>query len=255
MDVFGAFEDKPAHARLMGMESAWAASADDISSVYSNPAGLGHINQIVLSSFYSELFSIDDLGYSSISCAVPVSGIGVFGLSYDEFGPYAYRETQVIISHGFSFSSKILFGYNLRFMKLNISEYGSGSAQGVDIGVQSNVNESIALGFMLKNVNEPDIGGVLHRSLNLAIGINPVKNIGISLGVDISNDAEIRMCTGSEVLVNKYLILRAGMQTEPVRFGAGFSLLFRQFRLDYALSNHSELDATSSFSLQIILTQ
>lgn len=254
-DVFGAFEDKPAHARLMGMESAWAASVDDISSVYSNPAGLGHINQTVLSSFYSELFSIDELGYGSISCAVPVSGLGVFGLSYDEFGPSVYREKQVIVSQGFFLGNKMLFGYNMRLMKLDISEYGSSSAQGVDVGVQSNVTESIDLGFMLKNANKPDIGGILPRSFNLAISVNPLENIGISLGFDMSRDTQTKMCTGSEVFVNKYLILRAGMQTEPVRFSAGFSLSFRQFRLDYALSNHSELDTTSSFSLQLFMSQ
>src|ERR1700730_6994694 len=75
----------PVGARAIGMGEAYTAQADDVSSLYWNPAGLAILNQSQASFMYNQ--NIQDVTYSHLAVATPLEngGLGA-SLSYLSFG-------------------------------------------------------------------------------------------------------------------------------------------------------------------------
>src|SRR5437762_897418 len=75
----------PVGARAIAMGEAYTAMADDVSSLYWNPAGIAILNQSEASFMYSQW--LKDLTYNNASVAVPLEngGIGA-SLSYLSYG-------------------------------------------------------------------------------------------------------------------------------------------------------------------------
>src|SRR5690349_8398397 len=77
----GSILSLPVGARAIAMGEAFAAQADDSSSLYWNPAGMALMNQSEASFMYNRFFN--DLSFQNASVAVPVDngGLGA-ALSY-----------------------------------------------------------------------------------------------------------------------------------------------------------------------------
>src|SRR5437879_9020359 len=75
----------PVGARAIGMGEAYTAMADDVSSLYWNPAGIAILNQSQASFMYAQW--LKDLTYHNASVAVPLEngGLGA-SLSYLSYG-------------------------------------------------------------------------------------------------------------------------------------------------------------------------
>src|SRR5262245_18399765 len=75
----------PVGARAIGMGEAYTAMADDVSSLYWNPAGIAILNQSEASFMYTQW--LKDLTYHNASVATPLEhgGIGA-SLSYLSYG-------------------------------------------------------------------------------------------------------------------------------------------------------------------------
>src|SRR5579871_2996462 len=75
----------PVGARAIAMGEAYTAMADDVSSLYWNPAGLAILNQSEASFMYTQW--LKDLTYNNVSVATPLEngGIGA-SLSYLSYG-------------------------------------------------------------------------------------------------------------------------------------------------------------------------
>src|SRR6267378_327417 len=75
----------PVGSRAIGMGEAYTAMADDVSSLYWNPAGIALLNQSQASFMYSQW--LKDLTYNNASVAVPLENGGIGArLSYISYG-------------------------------------------------------------------------------------------------------------------------------------------------------------------------
>src|SRR3989338_9191436 len=76
--AFAAFEDLGFGARAPGMGDAVTGVADDISSLYYNPAGLSNLERPKMmashSLFYTGLSDGSNLGLSAVGLAMPIGG-------------------------------------------------------------------------------------------------------------------------------------------------------------------------------------
>src|SRR3989338_1408380 len=75
---FAAFDDLGFGARATGMGDAVTGVADDISSLYYNPAGLSNLERPKMmashSLFYTGLSEGSNLGLSAVGLAMPIGG-------------------------------------------------------------------------------------------------------------------------------------------------------------------------------------
>src|SRR5437764_9535450 len=75
----------PVGARAIAMGEAFTAQADDVSSLYWNPAGIAILNQSQASFMYNQF--LKDQTYNNVSVVTPLENGGIGGsLSYLSFG-------------------------------------------------------------------------------------------------------------------------------------------------------------------------
>ncbi|MFH1353196.1 MAG: type IX secretion system membrane protein PorP/SprF [bacterium] len=190
--VFAAFEDIGVGARPISMANAFTAVADDVHSVYYNPAGLAGLTKYEVASSYGKLFwgltDNSNIGVSFLAGAAPVSrlrgvvGIGINQLKLDNL----YREDQYILSYGREINSgrfgMLGLGSSLKILshKFGRDDYtdnaidetgvshdgvpdpvfasGRGKMSfAVDFGVIKNYN-NMKMGISLLNINQPSVG-------------------------------------------------------------------------------------------------
>jgi len=80
----GEFLSIGAGARALGMGGSFVAVADDGTSAYWNPAGLGGLKRTELTFMHTTMFGLDK--YDFVNCTQPFGQTGVFGLSWARLG-------------------------------------------------------------------------------------------------------------------------------------------------------------------------
>lgn len=189
-----AFEDLGIGARVPGMGNAFVAVADDVNSVYYNPAGLSSLERPKFMASHAMLFAgLSDgsnLGLSNLTAAFPLreGKLGTVGGLWNQFsltGVYFERTLQA--SYGYRFPktsklSKFAAGASFKYLThsftrleeaSNAVEDGilqngrqdpvlmggnSKSAMDLDAGFLYNLNNKYTLGLALMNLMQADVG-------------------------------------------------------------------------------------------------
>ena len=100
----GEFLSLGAGARALGMGGSFTAVADDGTSAYWNPAGLGGLKRTELTFMHTTMFGLDK--YDFLNCVQPFGKAGVFGLSWARLGIDEIPLTQLPKSNPMSASNR-----------------------------------------------------------------------------------------------------------------------------------------------------
>lgn len=264
MILFSAFSEKYIGGRPMAMAGAFVPVANDLNSVYYNPAGLASITGFALGGGYLRYYNMEEMQDVTFSAAYPTD-FGAFGASYHSYGFDLYKETQMIFTHGFVLLRRIQIGYNLKYMKLALSpdpavtptiEYGSDSLITVDVGCMMEIDRNLSAGAYAMNVTSPKIGNnnaeEAEQKFTMGVAYKPSAGLTTSLCFDKAIEDEYQLRAGAEMWMVKYFAIRGGVQSRPFNFtfGAGFNL--KNFYLDYALVNNNVLGETHVLSFSMM---
>jgi hypothetical protein len=262
---YGAFEEKGAGARAMGMAGAFTGVADDVNAIHWNPAGLELVKGVEVMGMTTRLFGLKDLTYYLFGGAVPTQKVGAFGFLYSQFGCSEYRESQTIFSSGQSLARGIYFGLNVKIMSIKIkgasvnSTYGKASAFGLDMGALADISSKFRLGIMAMNLNSPRLGNCpdnLAQMIMVGVSFRPLSGYTTSLDLylpmsSIMVEPEIR--AGFEATLTRNFTLRVGVENDPARFTGGFGFRWDIFEFDYAFLSHPFLNGQHQFSFSLHL--
>lgn len=188
-----AFDEFPVGARPAAMGEAFTAVADDVHSLYYNPAGLASLYRPEVTAYYARPFpGLSDQSKTAqtfVGAAMPIPQDGRWGglgLGYQEFRVDSlFKERTLTLAYGRSLlSDRLALGFGLKEMDrifgdtIDTQNAFSGadpgnrtfvedpvfqgghrtSALGVDLGALYAVVPRIRLGLSLENVNRPDLG-------------------------------------------------------------------------------------------------
>ncbi len=260
---YSAFEARESGARPAALGGAYVAGADDIYAPEYNPAGLGGVKDFsAVINYYPLLTSLeseDSISFMNFSVAYPIRSLYyVFGFSFDTFGFDLYKETTFRFTHSLVLGRVLRFGYNIKYMKLNISDYGNAGTFGIDVGAIGRVSRNLKIGAMGYNINAPKLGdsGVIELSQAGSIGVfyHPTRGLDISAELYKVVDLPLQIRAGSEFRFSKYVYLRGGAQSNPTKFSIGLGINWSMFHLDYAFVTHNELGNEHIFSFVFELT-
>jgi len=188
-----AYEDVGVGARVTGMGNAYTAVADDVYSVYYNPAGLGTVDRPMLGTTYSKLFTglsdNSNLQNSFLAYANPVRNgrQGAYGLAWNYFSLSGlYKEMSFFGSYGRRLFPEALpngfyAGATVKYLNRSVGstdaagnsftdtgaqipgdadpvlQKGSKSNYDLDLGLLYRVRPRFTLGFTAQHLLEPDI--------------------------------------------------------------------------------------------------
>ena len=181
-------------AKSFGSAGAVVSNADNLESVFYNPAGIKHLDKnISIISGKIQLYSLDFLEYQYLSVgfnkgfAFTYQSLGTsyknafnsYGedhsaYGFQEFNGNLSTEKSFSFSHGISLlddkNSKISVGYNLNYLLIyqNASAGPNGNGENglpsqeidlvtFDVGILASLREKVSFGVFVKNINNPKI--------------------------------------------------------------------------------------------------
>lgn len=265
----------PVGARAIAMGEAYTAMADDVSSLYWNPAGIALLNQSQASFMYSQW--LKDLAYHNASVATPLEygGLGA-SLSYLSYGDISAFDNQgnsagsvnaysaVATVGGAFLSDSWSAGFNLKGVQGSLADVKA-------TGVAADLGGSF---IFPKEV----LGGTLRAAgsiRNLGTGLQYIdqkdpfprewrgglaavemlnRKLNVSMDYGQQRDLDGSIYAGAEYWAMPYLALRAGYAgsgTESNGIRAGLGLKIRNISFDYAFSPYGDLGLTHRYELSM----
>ncbi len=247
-------------ARPASMAGVFIAKADDVNTIFYNPAGLANVGTYELGFTYDK--NVADIRNAMITFVAPIEGIGSLGVGIihsaiqDDINNAVVEEAVKIydlagiLGYSYAFTKEFLAGINLKILSSQLGDYSS-SAFGFDIGILYYLNNSISLGIAGQNIgtslkyeNEET-----KLPLKAGAGINyEVLKIKEHIGT-ISSDVkynlvenEIQAGIGLEYFYDEMFSVRTGYIIEQkslnsFTFGAGVKSVINNtvIKFDYAL--------------------
>ncbi len=264
-------------ARPIGMGGTYAGIADDVNTIYWNPAGLAQITGKELMAQHIVWFQ--EVNYEYLAYAQPMGKIGAFGLSvsYLYMGGIEKRTSDtpapdstfgawdgaLTLAYGKKLSKNLLLGGNLKYIYRTIDDK---MAQGgaVDLGALYRFTNKLQVALVAQNLGTPmkfiDQGDPLPLNIKLGVGYKLLKD-KLTLGLDVNYpiDNNLNANIGAEYNLkfgNFSFPLRVGYKTlndfktiDSLGVGLGFS--WTGYALDIAWVPYGDLGNTYRVSLKI----
>lgn len=196
-------------ARILGMGKSFVGMADDLSSIFTNPAGLSNISDFQATSMSGKF--INEYNYINFGAATPTPlgtlGIGYVGSDISFTAPAATYEVIDGIRIIPSTTEGVNFGYNNRVILLSLSRpvfevpvgltfklfqvdmsgpgITDGSARGMDVDLGFNYRFSpfFKTGLVLQNILPADMGGKIVWGTKTEESLPSVLKIGAEVRV------------------------------------------------------------------------
>ncbi len=248
-------EDLSLSAKGRGLADATSVMTEDPSQIFGNPAAIfsSHL-QCALT--YARPFGLKALDYGHITLALPYKSL-TLGSAAKTFGNDLYREMVFSFAWSYHLHKDLFIGSCFRYGTVAIQNYGKDGALLLDIGAIAHLNEDLACGFSIHNINHAALGkGDEPLPTGLQTGIK-IKLMATTLFFDLYKEIKypLDLRCALQIHMLSPLTLRAGVGSQPSRLTAGFGLSFKSMSLDYGFSTHSVLDVSHQFSLRFYLSQ
>lgn len=241
-------------AKQIAIANSDVGQANDVFSVFTNPAGLSQMNWREIGLYYSPApFGFSEFANGFIAYHEPFS-FGSAGIGAMTYGFDLYREARLTVVFSYNYNNNFFAGVAVNYHAVSIKNYGSTGAFYTDLGGLIYLSDYLRWGFCVHNLNHASFGASgdqIPVSLNSGLSIDIIDNLTLNAAVekDIRYNASIMF--GLDYQLVEYLSLRSGFSNEPSRFTAGIGIHYSFLNLDYAVFTHNDLGLTHQAGLII----
>ena len=229
--VMAGFIDTGQGARPVGLGRAYTAVANDVHSIFYNPAGMANLNSLAITTMYARLFPGvvgENLHYEMVAAAIPLSFMGNVGVALTNFNLDVYNENAFYLSYGRRLPFNLSIGGNVKFLRWSAQgdvdpisgvqdRSFSKNSLSFDVGLMYRLSlpwikkffktGQLQLGLMLRDINQPNISeqgsddGKL--PLGFAVGMGYLSE-KLTVAADFSQRDEFtKLHVGAEYLIQK----------------------------------------------------
>jgi hypothetical protein len=256
------FQNSPAQflvsetdSRASALGGAFVALINNSSAVFGNPSGLGKLKNRHLSLYIEpHFFGVKEISTAAITYAEAFR-FGTFGIGARTFGFDLYRESKAVLSFGRSFSDRIHWGVGLALFHVSVLRYGSALSMGFDAGILAELTDDLTWGVVVRNLSGAKIGESgqkISRTYNTGLRFEPAEGASFLVDIEKEPDRMMNVKLGAEVMPFSNIALRAGINSEPVSYSAGFGLVYGIFGLDYAATVIEPMGLSNKFNLSLL---
>jgi len=243
-------------ARALGLGGAFCAIADDEGAVFHNPAGLGYVDGLGLSSMFIQQFG--GVAYGTATVALPYVGVAAAFLDSGPIptstGLTRYASQAITASLGVPIGPLGL-GARWRFFRVSSPTSGHGwaidpalliLAEGVRIGL---LYEALA-SSPVEYASGPDEAFERSLTLGAALALDPMEDVRWNVAFQASRlfSASAGLAVGLEAWIGS-VGARVGFDGWGATFG--LSVRFTAMEIDWAYSGRSDLGDSHRVSLSL----
>ncbi|MHC1737500.1 MAG: hypothetical protein AB9882_05775 [Ignavibacteriaceae bacterium] len=246
------FSQLPGGAKQIGMANSGLALADDVFSLWLNPAGLAQLPSREFGVFWSpQPFGFSELSSFRFAYTEPLPWFTA-SVGFSNYGFELYKENQITVALSRNFSNLFFVGISADFSFLTIKNYGSDFAAKLNLSGLYYITNDFRGAFEIRNLtrstraNEPGQIPVLY-SFGLSYDFN--NEFKLSAALEKETGFETSVMGGFSYEPVKYLSLRGGVSTVPEKFTAGVGIIYSYFQFDYAIFTHPDFGVTHQFGL------
>lgn len=239
-------------SRQVALSHSDIAMANDVYSIFNNPAGSAQINWREAGVYYSPSpFGLKQLANASAAYLEPTS-LGTFSVGFITYGFELYRENKFALSFSKRFFHKFFLGLTFQYQNLSIKNYGNSSAINLLLGGLVYLENNLRLGFAATNLlrstygNENDQIPVTYAS---GISYDLFNEVTLNLSLQKDLNFPFAVHAGIEYLPIKFLSLRFGISTDPSSFSGGIGINYSFLHLDYAFNQNPDLGISHQFGI------
>ena len=263
----------PVGARAIGMGEAYTAQADDVSSLYWNPAGLALMQERQASFMYDNAYQ--GMSYQNANVGIPLENGAIGGsLSYLNYGSIAgYDQTGAPIGNQNAYSGVATLGaaflgnqwsagVNLKGIQESLADEKADGAA-FDLGAnliypKPVMGGTLRLGAVVQNLGSSMKFEQQNDPLptDWKVGVAAVqmmdKKLNASLDYTSPKDDSSYLSGGLEYWVVPFLALRTGYvdnKNEGSGIRAGIGLRIKGISFDYAYAGQGELGMSHRYEL------
>lgn len=243
-------------ARGVALSNATTALNEYNWSIFSNPA--------LINSEVTELgfYGLRNYGFAEITdIAAKITHPileGVAGLGAHRYGDHLFSETRIRAAYKYTWN-RLHAGLAVNYNHLSFGgPYGSGGAIGMDLGIAAELSNSLWLGAVATNFNQPqyqfeDASEDLARALS--VGLSYTLGEQALFVFDVLKD--VRFPTsyrgGVELEIVENLVGRIGVSTDPNTYSFGLGYQTPSWQVNIATQQHPFLGISPGFDLIVRL--
>lgn len=257
---FALFEYDGLSARYLSLGGGCTALCDQPSMIASNPGALGFFSKKSIELSWSQLYNLKELTAGDFYFVFPLgkffstnsltSGVGLNIFGEADY----YQESKVSFAFGYAIKNYLSLGASIKYMRVSFPPpYSDFSILGFDAGVLFKIQDKVQMGGAVKNLNQPEIikgSDDVLRIWNMGIALFPFKDIILTTDFVKESGFDPQLKFGQEITLSENLILRFGINTEPIRYGVGTGFNWEIIKIDYAFLSHPDLGQTHKASLR-----
>lgn len=264
-------------ARSLAMGEAFVAVADDVDTIFWNPAGLAHLQRRELSAMY--LRGLAGVNSYYLGLGYPYGRRGVFGaglgilragqmqINYPDGNSenvLSQQDLLFLLAHGRELDRYVRYlscGASLKFLQSSLVQKYKATTIALDMGILYRIPVlNLTAGLSMQNLGFPmkyrDKGDPLPLKLRTGLSYKTTVMARYFLGsmdLLVTRKEGIKEHLGFEYSVVEGLVFRMGY-----KFGydldsltAGIGVLFERYRIDYGLAVMSAMNWTHRLSTVI----
>jgi hypothetical protein len=244
-------------ARSRSLAMADAALTRDATG-WSNPAALAFLERLCINLQAENPWCVPELSAGAISICLPVRA-GTFALSFSRYGYEAFHESQVGLSFGKSFGSKIKAGFKLDYSRIKqYADYGNLYAIIPSFGIQILPVPGLVVGLQASNPAGQDYypHGYMKFPVLVKAGLayQPDPDILFCFELNSEYGCKPVYCGGIEYSFEKQFMIRAGVSSSSYsRYSLGIGYSGKHLKTDFAVSQHPVLGFSPAITLTCLL--
>jgi hypothetical protein len=240
-----------AGARGLAMGNT-AVTFSDINSIFSNQAGLAHLDKTEVILFAGQKYLTNDIRNIAAAVAYP-SDLGTFGLNLHYYGFQDYNEQKIGVNYARKLTQNLSLGLQLNYLGFRIPEYGSKGVVSAEIGIRSEILKGFIIAAHIANPIRIEVveGENLPTIFKFGAAYLPSDKLTITAEAEKDIEFPTSVKFGIEYQLADPFFIRVGVAANPTLFNFGMGFIIKEkLIIDAAASYHQTLGFSPALSVR-----